>query len=68
MGSVIRFPLERVSRSRPAASGRHQSASITILPVVRVERWGTHNRFKTTAAATGSSRLRSRRTLVRRIP
>jgi len=39
MGTVIRFPIERrMSNDRPETEPREGSASITILPVVRIER------------------------------
>jgi hypothetical protein len=59
MGTVIRFPFERV-RSRPTGLGRHESASIIILPVVRIERWGTSSQLKPPAAGKKSPGLRPR--------
>jgi hypothetical protein len=39
MGTVIRFPIERrMSNDRPTTEPREGSASIIILPVVRIER------------------------------
>jgi hypothetical protein len=41
MGTVIRFPVERVTSRKSAGASRPsgETASIIILPVVRIERW-----------------------------
>jgi hypothetical protein len=40
MGTVIRFPFEkRMASKKPTEPRRHDSASVVILPVVRIERW-----------------------------
>jgi hypothetical protein len=39
MGTIIRFPLERLSCHQPTGPRRLEPASVVILPVVRIERW-----------------------------
>ena len=39
MGTVIRFPTERAMARKTAPRPAGETASIIILPVVRIERW-----------------------------
>jgi hypothetical protein len=55
MGKVIRFPIERRLASTRAEAHPHQgSASIVILPVVRIERHDAIEKERLEAAATAS--------------
>lgn len=54
MGTVIQFPFERLSRSRPAER-RSEPAAVIILPNVRVERWTARHQPKLVAVAAKSS-------------
>lgn len=56
MGTVIRFPVERLSRDRPAER-RKEPATVVILPIVRTERWAERTQPTPVQAAAKSRRL-----------
>lgn len=57
MGTVIQFPLERLSHNQPSER-RNEPATVIILPTVRMERW-IASRPSKLAPAAAKSRTRS---------
>jgi len=62
MGIVIPFPFEKLSRNQHTEARRHQSASVIILPVIRIERAGNSQQLQEAAAVPKSRKLRRHRT------
>jgi len=58
MGIVIPFPFEKLSRNQHTEARRHQSASVIILPVIRIERAGNSQKLQEAAAVPKSRKLR----------
>ncbi|HET7090966.1 MAG TPA: hypothetical protein VFL17_20230, partial [Anaerolineae bacterium] len=53
MGTVIRFPFEKLSCNQRSGAWRHEPASVVILPAVRIERWSAERQQQATAAVIG---------------
>ena len=53
MGTVIRFPFEKLPCNQRTGARRHESASVVILPAVRIERWSAERQQQETAAVIG---------------
>lgn len=64
MGVLVRFPLER-ARAVPPVANRGNSASIIVLPVIRIERGSEkksqHSQSKPRAKNGGRPRRRTKR-------
>jgi hypothetical protein len=59
MGSVIRFPIERLSRNS-ARPRPQEPATVIFLPAVRIKRWSEEHPYEPPAGAARTRRLRSR--------
>jgi len=59
MGTVISFPDAGATRGKPVIGERRQSATVIILPVIRIERFDEPPRD--IAAGSGATRRRRRR-------